>query len=482
MTDPPQVRNNSARTVTLSHREYLCDIVSGPAGSFSVQNFVINPGNTVTFPWLSGVASKFQQYRLDGMIFQFKSMSADALNSTNTALGQVIMATNYDVNQPLFDSKYEMENTEFSTSVKPSLSAMHPIECARTESTLNELYVAAGGNIPPGGTASMYNFGNFQIATNGFQAANVNIGELWVTYEVTLFKPIQTSINETGNLWAVDLYRPQFTTTAAVVTGPFCIPNTDIANYQQYVPQIRAGTVPTLDITVRPTGSYNQFELRPKGATIFPEGTLFMFVTSATINVVPPDPAWIGTASWNVDVTAAESNLQQVVGVFNFPAQTRFGTTNNGLQDAAAITIARVKYAPAYTGKPLVFTVNGSAPRSTGPSFTFEVTPLKYSKSLKICMMKLHKFNLLNNKLPSVVFIFDQSTVYNSYPRIYTSFAVSACSLAAFFASLSCLSKSSSLALAWYHKSYMSTSRDTVVYPSSWLRVVKCCLSMFRWD
>ena len=57
MTDPPQVRNNSARTVTLSHREYLCDIVSGPAGSFSVQNFVINPGNTVTFPWLSGVAS-----------------------------------------------------------------------------------------------------------------------------------------------------------------------------------------------------------------------------------------------------------------------------------------------------------------------------------------------------------------------------------------------------------------------------------------
>ena len=245
-------------------------------------------------------------------------MSADALNSTNTALGQVIMATNYDVNQPLFDSKYEMENTEFSTSVKPSLSAMHPIECARTESTLNELYVAAGGNIPPGGTASMYNFGNFQIATNGFQAANVNIGELWVTYEVTLFKPIQTSINETGNLWAVDLYRPQFTTTAAVVTGPFCIPNTDIANYQQYVPQIRAGTVPTLDITVRPTGSYNQFELRPKGATIFPEGTLFMFVTSATINAVPPDPAWTGTASWNVDVTAAESNLQQVVGVFNF--------------------------------------------------------------------------------------------------------------------------------------------------------------------
>ena len=207
-----------------------------------------------------------------------------------------------------------------------------------------------------------------------------------------------------------------------------------------------------------------------------------MFVTSATINAVPPDPAWTGTASWNVDVTAAESNLQQVVGVFNFPAQTRFGTTNNGLQDAAAITIARVKYAPAYTGKPLVFTVNGSAPRSTGPSFTFGGYSIKVFKSLKICMMKLHKFNLLNNKLPSVVFILIRAP-YTILIHVFIRLLqlVHAVWLLS-FASLSCLSKSSSLALAWYHKSYMSTSRDTVVYPSSWLQVVKCCLSMFRWD
>ena len=213
-------------------------------------------------------------------------MSADALNSTNTALGQVIMATNYDVNQPLFDSKYEMENTEFSTSVKPSLSAMHPIECARTESTLNNctlllvaIYLQAV--LPRCIISAISN------CYEWLQAANVNIGELWVTYEVTLFKPIQTSINETGNLWAVDLYRPQFTTTAAVVTGPFCIPNTDIANYQQYVPQIRAGTVPTLDITVRPTGSYNQFELRPKGRHYIPRRH-FVYVCNFCYNQCSP--------------------------------------------------------------------------------------------------------------------------------------------------------------------------------------------------
>lgn len=212
--DPPAVRNNSARTVTLSHREYICDIYSSKtAGQFEIQNFPLNPGNPTTFPWLSQVAAQFQEYRLDGMIFQFKSMSADALNSTNTALGSVMMATNYNVNQPLFDSKYEMENTQFSTSVKPSMSAMHPIECARGESVLNVLYVAPGGNIPDGAAPSQYTFGNFQIATTGFQAANVNIGELWVTYEVTLMKPILTDINGTGSLWTARLTAPAVTGT-----------------------------------------------------------------------------------------------------------------------------------------------------------------------------------------------------------------------------------------------------------------------------
>ena len=179
--------------MTLSHREYLCDIVSGPAGSFSVQKFCNQSRKYCNLSLVIRVASKFQQYRLDGMIFQFKSMSADALNSTNTALGQVIMATNYDVNQPLFDSKYEMENTEFSTSVKPSLSAMHPIECARTESTLNELYVAAGGNIPPGGTASMYNSAIsklLRMASRQQMSILVNYGSLMRSLYSNRYRPL----------------------------------------------------------------------------------------------------------------------------------------------------------------------------------------------------------------------------------------------------------------------------------------------------
>lgn len=194
-TDPPRVSNGAnLREIIISHREYIGDVVTGPAGTFASSSFLLNPGNSRIFPWLSAVASCFQQYKFRGIVFEFKTMSADALNSTNTALGTVIMASNYNVLQANFANKNEMENTEFSSSCKPSASMYHPIECDPRDTPLTELYIAPNGVIPDGGTPQFYDFCNFQIATNGFQASNVNIGELWVTYEVALLKPIQPSI------------------------------------------------------------------------------------------------------------------------------------------------------------------------------------------------------------------------------------------------------------------------------------------------
>lgn len=188
----PAVRNQSDRSVVVSHREYIGDVVTSPTpGGFQLMSFRINPGNPVVFPWLSNIAPCFQEYKLNGCLFHFKSMSADALNSTNTALGQVICATNYNVAQANYQNKFEMENTEFGSSSKPSESIMHPIECDRRLNVLGNLYIAPGGSPPEGSDPQFYEHANFQLATNGFQGASVNIGELWVTYEVILRKPIQ---------------------------------------------------------------------------------------------------------------------------------------------------------------------------------------------------------------------------------------------------------------------------------------------------
>lgn len=190
--EPQALSFNSGKTVVrIKHREFLGDVVSSStANTFSIKSYSIQPGLSQVFPWLSQVCnSTFQQYRLNGMVFEFRSMSADALNSTNTALGSVIMATDYDSADAAFTSKQQMENSEFGVSCKPSSCMLHAIECQRSMTSISEQYIRAYAN-PPGTDIRLYDLGKFYIATNGFQGTNVNCGELWVSYDVTLIKAI----------------------------------------------------------------------------------------------------------------------------------------------------------------------------------------------------------------------------------------------------------------------------------------------------
>jgi len=196
MNDPPPIINPSvAEGTTVRHREYIKDIVSsGSANTFNLESFDINPGNEDLFPWLSQIAPNYEQYEIEGMIFEFRSMSADALNSTNTALGSVVMACNYDVLDDNFGSKSEMENYQWGCSAKPSCSFMHPIECAPAQTAISTILYTRGGPVPAGADARLYDWGNFQIATSGLQGTSVVVGELWVSYQIRLLKPKLFSI------------------------------------------------------------------------------------------------------------------------------------------------------------------------------------------------------------------------------------------------------------------------------------------------
>lgn len=152
-------------------------------------SFLINAANPNTFPFLSQIAANYEQYEIEGLIFEFRSTSADALNSTNTALGSVMMATQYDVLDALFASKLDMLNYEYSTSCKPSCNVLHMVECDPHQTPVSELYTVYNQSLPPNADPRLYHLGRFSIATTGFQGTNVNIGELHITYQVRLLKP-----------------------------------------------------------------------------------------------------------------------------------------------------------------------------------------------------------------------------------------------------------------------------------------------------
>lgn len=191
--------------VTISHREFLGDITGSTA--FSNRVYTINPGSAITFPWLSNIAGMFQSYRIKGMIFEFNSTSADALNSVNTALGTVIMSTQYNVSLPQFTNKAEMEQYEYTVSGRPSRNLTHCVECDPSLQVMDHLFCRTG-TIPAGNDYQFYDWGNFQLATVGMQAAAV-IGELWVSYEVEFLKPRIPA----GGVWPGDFTR--------IANGPY---------------------------------------------------------------------------------------------------------------------------------------------------------------------------------------------------------------------------------------------------------------------
>lgn len=190
---PPSMHStNSAMRVR--HREYVCDIVSSSsANTFTNLSFPIQPGLPTAYPWLSAIASQYQEHKPLGIVYEFKTLSATAISSaTNTTMGGIIMATDYNAINAAFVNKQQMDNTEYTTSGPVWQSFFHPIECDPRTNPISSLYVRPGA-APSGSDLRLYDLGLFQIASFGVQGTSVVLGELWVTYEWQFDKPISTS-------------------------------------------------------------------------------------------------------------------------------------------------------------------------------------------------------------------------------------------------------------------------------------------------
>lgn len=181
---PPIFSDSMA--MRIAHREFVTDIDGSE--EFSIQSFVINAGNPLLFPWASTLANNFEQFAIKGMVAEFKSTSGTAISSTDASLGTVIISTIYDVAQPVFTSKREMDSYMFTTTCVPFNNMLHPIECAKSRNVLGAYYVD-GSTASLGSTDQRFHdLGRLCIATQGMQSP-YTIGELWVSYDIHLSKP-----------------------------------------------------------------------------------------------------------------------------------------------------------------------------------------------------------------------------------------------------------------------------------------------------
>jgi len=251
--------HSSSESIVFRHREFLCDISSSSAFTNQFDSG-INPGLAGGFPYLSSIAQNFQEYKFRGLIYQFKSTSADALNSTNTALGTISMVCQYRSDAPLPNTKVDLLNEMWSADAKPSESFILPIECDPKENPLSIQYIRSG-SLSLTQDPKFYDLGHIAVYSNGSQATAV-VGELWVTYEVELFKPVLSSgggdFSAPFTHWMSTSYsnaKPLGTATSGVANGAF------YTNNLQMTASRLLGVTSSLTIPNAQAGSVFMFQM-----------------------------------------------------------------------------------------------------------------------------------------------------------------------------------------------------------------------------
>ncbi|AYP28931.1 MAG: coat protein [Cressdnaviricota sp.] len=198
---PPMIENITNGPVVIRHREYIGDMTC-PTGAPSPFDIFfqqpINPGNPEMFPWLSQLAPMFQEWEAVGMIFEIKTMSSDY--TSNVSMGTIFAAADYNVQATAPANKQQLENMEYSQSCKPSCSILMPIECSPSKTVATHLYIAP--NLDYGnGDPQFYDLAQVFLGSQGLPNSGGAVGtiaELWVSYEIILYKPKISIIADSG--------------------------------------------------------------------------------------------------------------------------------------------------------------------------------------------------------------------------------------------------------------------------------------------
>ena len=217
--------------ITIKFREFIQNIGSDGTSNPSLYTYYVNPalanksaialtvvtgsgnptlsGGTGIFSWLPGVASSFQQFRINNLCFEYVSTSGNV--TTSQSLGTINMGIQYDAIETGFYNTQTILNSEGSISGVPYKNHAVHFEHDKLNSTIENLYVldsnkllvnpptndvVVGGNNPSilvNGDPRLYYPAIFSLEVTGVPPSSderpVVLGQLWADYEITLIRP-----------------------------------------------------------------------------------------------------------------------------------------------------------------------------------------------------------------------------------------------------------------------------------------------------
>lgn len=361
----PQMMHSNDDTVIVRHREYVGEVFSSPtAGAFTVSNFALQPGNSALFEWLAPIANQYQEWIPMGIVAEFKSNSGEVVSGPTNALGQVIMATDYNAyNANPFQNKSQMNNTVYSTNAKITQSFVHAIECDPKKNVMESFFIRAGP-VPAGQPPQLYDLGTFAIASHGCQGSSQDLGELWLSYEIGLRK---ASLIQT---YAAAVPTDIFTCNAA--TGPGATAN-------EYWRGAIADTANSLGCTVEQGGNVLRF---PKDLEQGRYLVTYKIIGSGGVTgMISPYPS---QAAMTVTPTNCNIPFFYTNGTERYQFGTSVGNTSTWSQVQVSFVVDITSNGPFLTADTMLGTQVPPLLNANGYSWTMIITAMNMNSKIPL--------------------------------------------------------------------------------------------------
>lgn len=197
---PPSHYFSMADTIRLRRREYIADINSSSGSPQAASAFAfssnINVGLSAVFPWLAPIAANYNEYMLYGLRFIFVPQvgpyqSSNSGSATVNPLGSLTMSFEPDVASGGFNSEFQQLNAH--GTVSRAISGATMVFEVQLNTVQRKFFVRSGA-VPGGYDPRFYDVGIFQISVNNMLASNMDLGKLYVEYDVVLEKPVSTAV------------------------------------------------------------------------------------------------------------------------------------------------------------------------------------------------------------------------------------------------------------------------------------------------
>jgi len=177
LTKRPVIQS-SLRMTRIKHRELVGNVVGNT--TFGVSSYSLNPGLVTSFPWLSTVASSFEQYSFKSLRYHFVTRCATSY------VGSVLLA-------PEYDALDAAPSTEILASMMDGACEDVPWRDQYISFDPQGMYPLGPRKFIRAGSLSnvdlkTYDAGQLFVCLAGC-ADTSTVGKLWVEYDVELHIP-----------------------------------------------------------------------------------------------------------------------------------------------------------------------------------------------------------------------------------------------------------------------------------------------------